>query len=320
VAVIEDPDALPRRTALPQVSILTATYNRSNVLRLVIETVRRQTIADWEWVIVGDQCTDDTADVVASFADPRIRFVNLEDGYGEQSGPNNEAFRLARAPHLAYLGHDDLWLPDHLEVTLAALRVTGADLVYPLVESILPGETRLVGTSASGRYAPYVYVPPSAWVLRRELIEELGPWRPARECHEAPSEDLLFRAWRAGKDMRLVPRLTAVVLPAAYRPGVYARRDSWEHEALVARMRDEPDFRERELSALVFRLGAAQHDVVPGITRALRNGVRQGLSALGFRPMAVRRCLQYGRKGALVNDLRRRRGLPTIDWTRGAQP
>src|SRR5262249_25791776 len=141
--------------------------------------------------------------------DPRIRFVNLERGYGEQSGPNNEAFGLSRAPLLAYLHHDDLWLPDHLEVTLAALRVTGADFVFPLVETLLPGGVaRLTGGSPIGRYAPYLFVPPSAWVLRRELIEEFGPWRSARDCYEAPSEDLLFRIWQAGKEMRLVPRLT----------------------------------------------------------------------------------------------------------------
>lgn len=239
------PGITPGRADLPRVSILTATYNRSNVLRLVIETVRRQSVEDWEWIIVGDACTDDTPDVVASFGDPRIRFLNLARGYGEQSGPHNEAFSLARARHLAYLSHDDLWLPDHLEVTLAALAVTGADFVFPLVETILPGGARLLGASQSERYAPHVYVPPSAWVLRRELIEEIGPWRSARECYEGPSEDLLFRAWRAGKDMRLVPWLTVVALPATLRPGVYARREVSEHEALVARMRDEPNFRER---------------------------------------------------------------------------
>jgi glycosyltransferase involved in cell wall biosynthesis len=308
-----DPESLDA----PRVSILTATYNRSNVLRLVIETVRRQTITDWEWIIVGDACTDDTADVVASFHDPRIRFTNLERGYGEQSGPNNQAFLLSRAPHIAYLHHDDLWLPDHLEVTLAALHVTGADLVFPLTETILPGdEVRLLGASPSGRYAPYLYVPPSAWVLRREMLEELGPWRSARECYEAPSEDLLFRAWRAGKDMRLVPRLTVVMLSASLRAGSYARRDSGEHEAIAARMRDEPDFRERELSALALRYATAQFDIGSTLILAARNAVRLGLAALGLRPMAVRRLLQYGRKGAMLNALRRRRGLPPIDWGR----
>lgn len=305
----------PSPSPRPRVSILTATYNRSNVLRLVIETVRRQTVTDWEWIIVGDGCTDDSGDAVASFGDPRIRFVDLERGHGEQSGPHNEAFLLARAPYLAYLGHDDLWLPDHLEVTLTALRVTGADFVFPLAETILPkGEVRLLGASPSERYVPYLYLSPSMWVLRRELIEEFGPWRSARDLYEFPSEDLLFRIWRAGKDMRLVPRLTVVVIPASFRTGSYASRESWEHEAFVARMREEPDFRERELSVLALRYGAAQFSYVPTLALVTRNAIRQGLAALGFRPMAVRRFLQHGRKGGMLNHVRRRRGLPTIDW------
>ena len=301
--------------ATPRVSIITATYNRSNVLRLVIQTVRRQTVTDWEWVLVGDACTDDTADVVASFRDPRIRFTNLERGYGEQSGPHNEALPLTRASFLAYLNHDDLWLPDHLEVMLGALRVTRADLVFPLAETILPdGRPRLLGASPSGRYVPYLYVPPSAWVLRRELVEDLGPWRSARECYENPSEDLLFRAWQAGKDMRLVPRLTVVTIPSAWRDRAYARREVHEHHAYVERMREEPDFRERELSALAFRYAAEQFALGPTLALATRNWIRRGLVTLGLRPMVVRRFLQYGRKGAMLNDLRQRRGLPPIEW------
>ncbi len=312
-----DPAGASGPLAAPRVSIITATYNRSNVLRIVIETVRRQTVTDWEWIIVGDACTDDTADVVASFADWRIRFVNLSRGYGEQSGPHNEGFALARAGHLAYLNHDDLWLPDHLEVMLEALRDTGADLVFPLVETIRPDDRpRLLGASPSGHYMPYVYVPPSAWVLRRQLIEELGPWRSARDCYENPSEDLLFRAWQAGKDMRLVPRLTVLTIPSAYRDRAYARREIGEHEAYAQRMRAEPDFRERELSALALRYGAEQFSVAPTLALTARNAIRRGLVALGLRPMAVRRFLQYGRKGAMLNDLRRRRGLAPIDWAK----
>jgi GT2 family glycosyltransferase len=294
-----EPDAAPETATAPRVSIITATYNRSNVLRLVIVTVRRQTVEDWEWVIIGDACTDDTADVVASFHDPRIRFTNLPHRYGEQSGPHNEALAFVRARHLAYLNHDDLWLPDHLEVTLAALRVTGADLVFPLTDLVLPdGSTQLLAASPSGRYVPYLDVPPSAWVLRRELIEELGPWRSARECLESPSEDFLFRAWRAGKDMRLVPRLTVIAIPAAGPERTYPHREAHEHEAYVERMREEPDFREQELSALALRYAAGQFALRPTIALAARNSIRQGLVALGLHPTAVRRYLPYGRKGS----------------------
>ena len=71
------------------VSVVIATYNRSNVLRLAIETVLWQTYTNWEIVVVGDCCTDDTAEVVASFKAPRVRFYNLRENFGEQSGPNN---------------------------------------------------------------------------------------------------------------------------------------------------------------------------------------------------------------------------------------
>jgi len=58
----------------PLVSVITATYNRSNVLALAIESVRWQNLCDWELLVIGDAWTDDTEQVVASFADPRIHY------------------------------------------------------------------------------------------------------------------------------------------------------------------------------------------------------------------------------------------------------
>jgi glycosyltransferase involved in cell wall biosynthesis len=49
----------------PRVSIVVATWNRSNVMRLSIEAALRSTITDWEMLVVGDTCTTDTAEVVA---------------------------------------------------------------------------------------------------------------------------------------------------------------------------------------------------------------------------------------------------------------
>ena len=84
-----------------------------------IASVRRSTITDWELIVVGDHCTDDTEAVVAGFADPRITWVNLPENAGEQSGPNNEGIRRARGRYLAFLNHDDLYFPDHLATSIA---------------------------------------------------------------------------------------------------------------------------------------------------------------------------------------------------------
>ncbi len=71
------------------ISVVTATYNRSNVLFYAISSLIRSTFEDWELIIVGDACTDDTREVVAGFADSRIRFYNLAENFGDQSGPDN---------------------------------------------------------------------------------------------------------------------------------------------------------------------------------------------------------------------------------------
>src|ERR1044072_9090302 len=122
----------------PAISVIIATYNRSRALACAIESVIRQTFTDWELIVVGDACNDDTAEVVAGYmrADARVRFVNLERNCGEQSGPNNVGRTLARAPLIAYLSHDDLWLPHHLKTCSEALAVTRADLVMGTAANI----------------------------------------------------------------------------------------------------------------------------------------------------------------------------------------
>jgi len=81
---------------LPRVSVIIATYNRSDVLRCAVATVQFQTLADWELIVVGDECTDETASVMREFKDPRIRFVNIPENLGEQSGPANRGFEIAQ--------------------------------------------------------------------------------------------------------------------------------------------------------------------------------------------------------------------------------
>src|SRR3954467_10617820 len=129
----------------PAISGVIATYNRSGVLRYAVESVLRQTFTAWELIVVGDACTDDTAEVMAGYveADPRVRFVNLERNWGEQSAPNNVGRSLARAPLIAYLSHDDLWLPHHLKACREAMAATRADLVLGTAANVSFEDDRL---------------------------------------------------------------------------------------------------------------------------------------------------------------------------------
>lgn len=319
----------------PLVSIITATYNRSNVLAFAIESIRWQTFQDWELWVIGDACTDDTEQVVASFHDPRIHFVNLPQNIGEQSGPNNIGGQYARGQYLAYLNHDDLWLPDHLEVAVKALVETDADFVFTLLEAVQRNTTNaLHGASPVTGHQPPVYVPASSWVFKRTLLQEIGPWRFYRECYRIPSQDWLFRTWKAGKTLCRVPRLTVVAIQSGSRPGSYANREEQEHHAYFDRIRSEPDFRTQELAAMGFasEREALLHYGAPFWRRPLPEipyyvarqlFIRTCLS-LGCDPFAIHQVLRHihrgVHKGALIDYKRRVRGLPPLARKKAFSP
>jgi hypothetical protein len=133
--------------------------------------------------------------------------------------------------------------------------------------------------------------------------------------HETPQEELMLRILKAGKEMRLVPRLTVVKIPSGSRELVYARRESSENEEFARRIRTEPDFRERELTLLALRYASERHAPRPvssHLVRALKDLVRRSTIALGIHPYAAHNLVRFRRKGGGIDYLRRKRGLDPL--------
>jgi glycosyltransferase involved in cell wall biosynthesis len=294
----------------PAVSIVVATYNRSNVLALAIESAIAQTHEDWQMHVVGDACTDDTAEVVASFGDPRIGFRNLPVNHGDQSVPNNHGVASAGGRFIAFLNHDDLWFPDHLERCLAWLDQSAADGVYAPAGIVGTDGSVELWPSWSGQFEPTrVQAPASGWLIRRETIDRVGPWRGRHECFDIPSRDWLLRARRTGASIDQLPYLTVLAPQSGARPGSYARRDDAELRELWTQMRGDPSLRERILAGIA--LDASARLVRPRPLGHVRQALRDGVVAFfGSRWLALRSALKYRRRGGFVDDLRRIRGLP----------
>jgi glycosyltransferase involved in cell wall biosynthesis len=309
---------LTASTSPPSVSVIMATYNRSELLPYSIGSVRRQTRSDWELVVVGDACTDDTAQVVGELmqADPRIRFVNRDIRYGEQSGPNNDGVALARGRYLAFLNHDDLWLADHLARGIEALDRTGADIVFPMPVNIdRLGVPRLYRVSTDDTYNPEGFVPASYWLLRRNTADEIGPWRHSRDIWGAnPSQDFLFRAWRSGKRLMFHRNVTCLVFSSGGRPQSYRLRDPSEASRWFARICDEPDLVQR----LMIDLAVDTYSHEPHLWRDLGRQIRTALARAWWRsyvlsygnPHALKGFVRYRRKGEWMERLHAYRGLP----------
>jgi glycosyltransferase involved in cell wall biosynthesis len=194
------------------VTVILATYKRPGALSVAIETLRLQTVTDWRAIVVGDCCGPETGEAVAAFADPRLRYVNLPERCGEQSLPNSVGMRLADTPLLAFLNHDDLWLPDHLEKAQAALSDPAADFFFGIsafADERVERRPRFHRVNNQPRVlldcfhgSKMFFEPASAWVFRKSLAERVGDWRHSGALYRTPLEDWILRAART--DARLV--------------------------------------------------------------------------------------------------------------------
>lgn len=104
-------------------TVIIPCYNAAATLRETLESLRAQTLEDWEAVLVDDGSSDETPAMIAAICanDRRFRALSLRNG-----GPSvarNRAARIARGRYLAFLDADDLWTPEKLAETAAAFRM-----------------------------------------------------------------------------------------------------------------------------------------------------------------------------------------------------
>ncbi|MCF0197537.1 MAG: glycosyltransferase [Bacteroidaceae bacterium] len=103
----------------PLVSIVMPVYNTGPFLREAIESVLAQTRTDWELIVVDDGSTDDSAAIVSSYPDPRIRLIAQQNA--GQSVARNTAMQVAKGDFVYCIDSDDVIVPNLLEVCLHAI-------------------------------------------------------------------------------------------------------------------------------------------------------------------------------------------------------
>lgn len=120
---------------MPEVSVIMNCYNGERYLREAIDSVMAQDFTDWELVFWDNASTDASAEIVQSYADPRVRYFRCETNV-----PLGHARKLAvaeaRGTWVGFLDTDDLWFPNKLSVQLAALAGRDDVLCYAGIAEI----------------------------------------------------------------------------------------------------------------------------------------------------------------------------------------
>ena len=224
----------------PLITVYTPTYNRARILMdRAIPSVLGQSYKNFEYVVVGDHCNDETEKLVSEVNDSRIRFYNLPSRkwrYPETAEnhwlagpvvPANKALEMATGQWIARIDDDDIWATDHLEVLLGHAQEKNYEFVSSQHEEEENGERKVVDGERAASYYSYkqrtnynsgpMIGSTSTWLYRsylKSMKYNINCWR--KSWNKVNDADFGNRIFKSGVRMGFVPKVLSHVLP---RPG-----------------------------------------------------------------------------------------------------
>ena len=171
----------------PGISVLMTTYNREKYVRQAIQSVLDSTFKDFELVVTDDGSTDDTVRIVKEMAklDDRIKLHINPKNLGDY--PNrNQAASNATGKYLKYVDADDLIYPWGLQILWDCMEQF-PEARWGLCSLAQDRDQPFPFQLTSEEAYRYHYLGPGLFhksplssIIRRDLFEEVGGFRPGR--------------------------------------------------------------------------------------------------------------------------------------------
>jgi glycosyltransferase involved in cell wall biosynthesis len=176
----------------PLVSVLVPAFNAGRFIATTLTSALRQTLEDFEVIVLDDGSTDDTVEQVRAFRDPRLRLT--ERAHRGAPAALNAGLALARGQYVALLDHDDVWLPSKLARHVAFFEGYPAATVTFSWCGLIDEHDRPITVHPSHWRGPisfsqlledYVVGTSSTLVIRRAALERAGGFDVALpRCHD----------------------------------------------------------------------------------------------------------------------------------------
>ncbi|HAR32980.1 MAG TPA: hypothetical protein DCR95_02505 [Desulfobacter sp.] len=187
----------------PKISVIVPTYNYGQYIGKTLESVLNQTYQDFEIVVVDDGSEDDTAFVVRSFDDSKVRYI-----YQENQGAcvaRNRGIQEAAGEFLLFEDADDLLEPEHLEEYLKVAQKNPGCNIYGPAEKIRIENGKYQILQSKGKcpeddlleqWIGHWSIWSNCILWPRKTIEAIGGWDET--LHANQDGDIAMRALIAG--------------------------------------------------------------------------------------------------------------------------
>ena len=218
-----------QKVELPLISIIIPTYNRGDILvSRTIPSILKQTYQNFELLIIGDNCIDDTENVIKSQYNNinNIFFVNLKQkgNYPKDVAnkwfvagcvPGNKGLSLSKGDWIVWFDDDDVMVPDYIESLLSFAQNGNHEFVAGLYEEHRYGKKEIKGyrTDACPEFGGH-----STWMYKSYLKYfkyNINSWR--KKWNKPADIDLQLRMMNSGVNMASFEKVVSYVIP---RPGL----------------------------------------------------------------------------------------------------
>lgn len=185
-----------------KVSVVIPTYNRGDLISETLDSVKAQTLPEWECIVVDDGSSDETEAVVQGYVEKDARFHYIKRPAHRAKGGNscrNIGLEAAKGEYIQFLDSDDLLAPNKFEEQVRALSKAEGDAVATCKWgrfrtsqdqlSAKPNEPTYISSDGPlklfdifGKHS--IWFPPHVYLTRKKTIQKAGHWNEELQMNQ----------------------------------------------------------------------------------------------------------------------------------------
>jgi len=158
----------------PEVSVITAVYNRELYIERAVKSLLEQTLTSWELIAVDDGSSDNSFSILKEFQKKHKKITIISQKHRKTAISKNTGIEFSRGKYISFLDSDDEYLPEHLAIRYNyMLNNPTIDLLHGGIKIV--GDAFVIDKNDHGNLIPlYKCIIGGTFFGKRKVFETLG--------------------------------------------------------------------------------------------------------------------------------------------------